>query len=280
MRKKCLTYVLLCSLCVLPVSCVSDDFGNLAEGFSPTTPKQAALMAVDQYTADERRSGVTLLANSPFGGAPEYLAMYRNYVLEDRDPLVRAASIKALARFGNSEDAVIVARWLNQRDEQSSQVRRAAASALQRLHNPVVVPNLLRSLRDPDEGGQVRSSVATALGQYAEDQVFTGLVSSLQASDLAINLSAAQSLHSLTGQVFGTDWDAWFEWRKVVVDSGQDIFASMCVYEYPTYQHEARWWDRLTFWERRIHEKPDAPAGLKKASTLSTYDDEEVDSTQ
>jgi len=261
-------------------SCVSDDFSNVAEGFLPTTPKQAALMAVDQYNADERRTGVTLLANSPFGGAPEYLAMYRNYVLEDRDPLVRAASIKALARFGNPDDAIVISQWLDRRDEQSSQVRRAAASALQRLHNTVVVSTLLRSLRDSDEGGQVRSSVATALGQYAEDQVFMGLVASLQANDLAINLSAAQSLHSLTGQVFGTDWDAWFEWREIVVASGQDIFASMCVYEYPTYQHESRWWDRLTFWERRIHEKPDAPAGLKKASTLSTYDDEEVDSSQ
>jgi hypothetical protein len=261
------------------VSCVSDDFSNIVEGFSPISPKQAALMAVDQYDADDRRTGITLLANSPFGGAPEYLRIYRDYVMEDRDPLVRAASIKALARFGNSEDAIIVARWLNRRDEQSEQVRRAAAIALQRLHNPAVVPRLLRSLRDPDEGGQIRASVATALGQYPEDQVFMGLVASLQATDLAINLSGAQSLHTLTGQVFGTDWDAWFEWRKDTVNAEKDLFAHMSVYEYPTYQHEARWWDKLTFWERRIHEKPDAPAGLKKASTRSTYE-EEVDSTQ
>ena len=261
------------------IGCVADDFNNMSQGFFPPTPKQAALMAVDQYNADARRAGITLLANSPFGGAPEYLKMYRDYVIEDRDPLVRASSIKALARFGNSEDALLIAPWLNRTVEQSSQVRRAAATALQRLHNPVVVPTLLRSLRDKDEESQVRSSVATALGQYAENQVFIGLISALQANDLSINLSAAQSLHTLTGQVFGTDWDEWYEWGALSVDMNQDIFASMSVYEYPTYAHEARWWDTLTFWEHRIHEHPDAPAGLKEASTRSTYDDE-VDVSQ
>jgi hypothetical protein len=260
-------------------SCVSDDYSNIAEGFSPPTPRQAALMAVDQYDADERRTGITLLANSPFGGSPEYLKLYRDYVIEDRDPLVRAASIKALARFGVPDDALLIAPWLNRSNEESAQVRRAAATAMQRLHNPTVVPTLLRSLRDQDEESQVRASVATALGQYPENQVFTGLIAALQANDFAINLSAAQSLHSLTGQVFGTDWDAWYEWGATVVETEQNVFASMSVYEYPTYQHEARWWDTLTFWEHRIHERPDAPAGLKGASTRSTYDDE-VDENQ
>jgi len=260
----------------LLIGCVADDYQNLAEGFSPPTPRQAALMAVDQYDPDQRRRGITLLSNSPFGGAPDYLKLYRDYVIEDRDPLVRAASIKALARFGNTDDALLIAPWLNRSNEESAQVRRAAALALQRLHNPSVVPTLLRTLRDQDEEGQVRTSVATALGQYPENQVFTGLISSLQANDLAINLSAAQSLHSLTGQVFGTDWDAWYEWGAAVVETNQNIFASMSVYEYPTYQHEERWWDNLIFWEHRIHERPDAPAGLKEASTRSTYDEEDA----
>ena len=274
MRRFSLTPYLLTSTFLLLPHCVSDDFNNLATGLAPPTPMQAALMAVDLYDADDRRTGITLLANSSFGGAPEYLKMYRDYVVEDRDPLVRAASIKALARFGNPDDAVLIAPWLSRSKEESSQVRRAAAAAMQRLHNPAVVPGLLRSLRDQDEEIQVRSSVATALGQYPENQVFIGLIAALQAGDFSINLSAAQSLRTLTGQVFGTDWDAWYDWGELVVAMNQDIFASISVYEYPTYQHEARWWDNLTFWEHRIHEKPDAPAGLKEASTRSTYDDE------
>jgi hypothetical protein len=182
--------------------------------------------------------------------------------------------MKALARFGTPEDAPLIAKWLNRSNEESSQVRRAASIALQRLHNASVVATLLRSLRDQDEENQVRASVATALGQYPENQVFIGLVASLQANDLSINLSAAQSLHTLTGQVFGTDWDAWYEWGELAVERDQNIFASMSVYEYPTYQHDSRWWDDLTFWEHRIHEQPDAPTGLKESSALSTYDDE------
>ena len=265
--------------CLFLANCVSDDFNNIVQGFSPPTPTQAALMALDMHDPDARRTGVTLLANSSFGGAPEYLKMYRDYVVEDRDPLVRASSIKALARFGDPEDALLIEPRLNRNVEESVQVRRASATALQRLHNPAVIPSLLRSLRDRNEEGQVRASVATALGQYPENQVFIGLIASLQANDLSINLSAAQSLHSLTGQVFGTDWDEWYEWGERTVITEQNIFESMSVYEYPTYQHQARWWDKLTFWEHRIHERPDAPAGLKEASKRSTYD-EEVDVNQ
>jgi hypothetical protein len=199
--------------------------------------------------------------------------MYRDYIQNDPDPLVKAASIKALARFGDAEDALLIVPWLSRRDTDSSQVRSAAAIALQRLHNPSVVPALLLSLRDSDEINQVRASVATALGQYPENRVFTGLIVALQASDLSINLSAAQSLHSLTGQVFGIDWDAWYEWGSMVAETDQNIFEYMSVYEYPTYKHVSSWWDSITFWERRIHEKPGIPVGLKEASARSTYGD-------
>ena len=115
---------------VFIAGCVSDDFNNMANGFTPITPTQAAVMALDQHNPDERRRGLTLLANSPFGGAPDYLTLYRDYIEEDRDPLVRATAIKALARFGNSEDALIIMPWLSYATSKSTQVRRASANAL------------------------------------------------------------------------------------------------------------------------------------------------------
>ncbi len=254
--------------------CVSDDFNNMAEVFDPITPTRAAVMALDQHNSDDRRQGVTLLANSPFGGAPDYLALYRDYIASDRDPLVRAAAIKALARFGDPMDALIIAPWLDYEESKSMQVRRAAATALQRLHNPSVVLPLLRSLNNQNEESQVRNAVAIALGQYPQHQVFNGLVDGLRSNDLLINLSSAQSLHVLTGQVFGTDWDAWYEWSALTTDLGQDLFAFKSDYEYPTYQHLDRWWDNLIFWEYRINERPDSPAGLKEETTKSTYDDD------
>jgi len=270
----------LCFIIFLVLSsCVSDDFDDMVAGFTPPTPSQSALMAVDQYDPDVRRRGLTLLSNSTFGGSAVYLNMYRDYIAEDRDPLVRAAAIKALARFGESDDAMLILPWLSRKSTMSVQVRRAAANAMQRLHYPPVVPALLRSLSDKDEESQVRAAVATALGQYPENQVFMGLIAALRTTDLSINLFAAQSLHMLTGQTFGTDWDAWFEWGDYVSKTGQDVFEAKSDYQYPTYQHDQRWWDRITFWEYRIHERPDYPAGLKEAATKSTYDDE-IDSSQ
>ncbi|MBC8200897.1 MAG: HEAT repeat domain-containing protein [Planctomycetes bacterium] len=261
-------------------SCVSDDFNNMAQGFTPVTPTQAAVMALDQHNPDKRREGLTLLANSPFGGSPDYLSLYRNYIEHDRDPLVRAAAIKALARFGDTEDALVIVPWLQfERLEseklKSTQVRRAASNALQRLHNPAVVIALLRSLRNQDEDSQVRNASAIALGQYPQPQVFNGLIEGLQSNDLSINLASAQSLHVLTGQVFGTDWDAWYAWSDRTLKSNQSLFAYRSDYEYPTYQHEERWWDSLIFWEYRIHERPDSPAGLKEDATKSTYEDDD-----
>ncbi len=260
--------LLLCS------GCIVDDFNDMGESFVPVSPRDAALMAVDQYNPDHRRRGVTLLANSNFGGAPEYLAMYRDYVAEDRDPLVRAAAMKALARFGASDDAKLIAMWLDRTRTESTQVRRAAAIALQRLHNTSVVPILLRSLRDQGEENQVRTAVATALGQYPENQVFVGLIAALQANDLAINQAASESLCMLTGQVFGTDWDAWYEWGQRVVDTNSELFAAKSEFQYPTYRYEQRWWDSIVFWDTNINERPDVPAGLKEQTRKTTYDDE------
>jgi hypothetical protein len=261
-------------ICLMLQSCVSDDFNNVANGFAPLTPHDAAIMASNSYDSNARRKGLTLLSNSPFGGAPEYLLLYRDYIEHDLDPLVRASAIKALARFGNSNDAMLIAPWLDMSLTESVQVRRAAGSALQRLHNPEVVPTLLRSLRNQDEENQVRTAVAIALGQYPEKRVYNGLIFGLRAINLSINLASAQSLHMLTGQVFGTDWDEWYDWGKLVEDAGDSLFAFQSSYEYPTYQHQARWWDRVTFWEYRIHESPDYPAGLKEVNVKSTYDDD------
>ncbi len=260
----------------LLTSCVSDDFNNLAEGFSPLTPHDAAMMASNQYNSNRRREGITLLSNSPFGGAPEYLRLYRDYIEHDRDPLVRASAIKALTRFGTVEDAELIAPWLGMEKTQSVQVRRASARALQRLHNQAVVSLLLRSLRNQDEEHQVRAIVATALGQYPEKRVYNELITGLHANDLSINLASAQSLHVLTGQVFGTDWDAWLVWGDVVESERGDLFAFQSDYEYPTYKHAASWWDRVMFWEYRVHELPDSPVGLKEATVKSTYDDDAV----
>jgi hypothetical protein len=264
------------AIAMLLCSCVTDDFNDLARGFAPLTPTDAALMASDQHSPDERREGITLLANSPFGGAPPYVKMYRDYVSQDSDALVRAAAIKALARYAEISDAEIIVRWLNKTDSSSVQVRREAALALQRIHNPVVVGALLHSLSDENEEPTVRTFSAIALGQYPEDRVLIGLISSLEANELTLNLAAAESLHILTGHVFGMDRLAWFGWYIVERDSGRDPFEAMTVFEYPTFRYATRWYDRFIFWEQRNEERPNVPVGLDDPTRRSTYGDNTV----
>ena len=276
MMKHFIFRISIFSFFTLLSACVTDDFNDLAKGFAPFTPNQAALMASDQYSPDERREGITLLANSPFGGGPPYVSMYRDYVIEDGDPLVRAAAIKALARYAKVSDAELIVPWLRRDGSESIQVRREAAIALQRIHNPVVVGDLLRSLGDEDEDPTVRVFSAIALGHYPEDRVLLGLISSLDANELTINLASAQSLHILTGQVFGIDQYAWFSWYKEVHDGSTSPFEAMTFFQYPTFKYEIRWYDRYVFWEHRNEEKPNVPVGLDDPNRRSTYDDSSV----
>jgi HEAT repeat protein len=88
---------------------------------------------VDPYDPENERRGTILLANAPFGGTPAYTKMYRIYVEDNPNPLVRSAALEALGRHGEPEDAELVAKQLK---DKSVQVRMAAAKALQRLHNP------------------------------------------------------------------------------------------------------------------------------------------------
>ena len=116
------------------------DFGEFGESITPVSPDAAAKMMMDFSDPDNRRRGTVLISNSPFGGTDVYVQWYRDSVATETDPLVKAASIAALGRFGRPEDAVVIALALD--ESQPSQVRWEAAKALQRLHNPAVVPVL------------------------------------------------------------------------------------------------------------------------------------------
>jgi hypothetical protein len=66
---------------------------------------------VDPYDADKRRTSV-LISNAPFGGVEVYVVAYRDMAMNERDPIVKAAAIRALARWGEPADAVRIAPFL------------------------------------------------------------------------------------------------------------------------------------------------------------------------
>ena len=90
------TVPVLFTAAVLSGGCVTDDFRDLGEVFTPKTPRQAALEALDPYNPDLRREGVVLLANAPFGGADIYLS-----IASSGDPC-RPRAVMAAARTSGS----------------------------------------------------------------------------------------------------------------------------------------------------------------------------------
>ncbi len=254
---------------VIGCSTMGQDLSALGEGIMPVNPDKAVRLMVDPHDPDNRRRGTVLIANSPFGGADPYLAMYRDRVENERDPLVKAASIGALGRYGGPEDAPRIAGGLGH--EQELQVRWEAAKALQRIHNPAVVSPLLQTLGDEGEQPDIRVAAAVALGQYPQDRVFQGLVGALEALELSVNLAAQQSLVTLTGENFGLDPRAWLRWYNAV----EQPFARQQEYLYPTYQRRQTWLEKLAFWSNTTFEQPGPPAGLRPASQRRTYQDDD-----
>jgi hypothetical protein len=258
----------LAAVCALAgCSSMGQDLSEFGESLSPTTPSEAARMMVDPHDPDNRRRGIVLIANSPFGGADAYLAVYRDRVVHETDPLTRAAAITALGRYGEPDDAPAIAAAL---DDEQFQVRWEATKALQRIHNPAVVADLVRVLRTQTEQPDIRVAAAVALGQYAQDRVFQALVEALDARELAVNVAARESLTTLTGQDSGMEPAAWLRWYNGVANP----FEEQQEFLFPTYQRDETLLEKLAFWSETTFEQPAPPAGLRPPPRRTYQDDE------
>ena len=277
-RMRVCSTLFVCSalaMCIFSIGCstIGDDISDMTGGLVATTPREAVEMMVDPHDPDRRRRGTVLISNSPFGGGNEYLAMYRDKVRTERNPLALAAALAALGRHGQTDDAILIAVLL---EHENVQVRWEAAKALQRIHNPIVVPHLLKILAKEDEHSDARVAAAVALGQYPEDRVFQGLISALDVRELAINLAAQQSLNTLTNQSFGLIVSDWYQWYASAVDP----FADRKEYLYPTYQRDETWIERITFWSSTSFEQPAPPVGSQSEAKRKTYQDDEPNSDE
>lgn len=248
----------------------SEDLGDLTSGLNEPTPYEAAIWAADFNAPGRQRVGIVLLSNADFGGEEAYLELYRTLVEDSGDPLVRAAAIRALGRWGDGKDAQLIAGQLGSKSEQ---VRLESAIALQRIHEPPIEDRIWRRLIMPDEEESIRIELAIALGQYDSDASFQALCLALDDRSLAINLAAADSLRVMTGRDFGLDGPTWLSWYRSVRRSDQNPFAKGETYLYPTFQRRIGFWESLAFWNATTFEQPGVPRGLA-AATRSTYKDD------
>ncbi|MBI1190543.1 MAG: hypothetical protein GC200_07705 [Tepidisphaera sp.] len=247
-------------LCVFALAgCSGDGIKPGARGLfdliAPPTPAEAVEMATNRWDADQRYRGTQLLSNAPFAGEAVYLALFRDNA-NDKDPGVRAASIRALGLHGGVEDVPLLLTRLKDEDPG---VRTEAARSLQRIHSPDAVSPLLDALDPAKEGeGQVRVEAASALGQYPQSRVVEALIAAMGDEKLAINAAVQDSLRTLTGQDFGVDQAAWQTWYK----QNPGLFDARAAYIYPVFRRPRRWWEYLPFVPPPPNEVAAMPVGV------------------
>jgi len=249
--------------------CSSLDIDPNAEGdgilelmFSPRPLSNIVNDAQDPFDPDRRARGMLALSTAQAGGDPVYVSLYVENV-EDPDPSVRAAALKALGRHGNAEHTAIMTKALT--TDRDPGVRQEAARSLQRVHNPEAIEPLLATIRLPDvakgqweEDAEVRAQAALALAQYREQKVLQALVSALYDPRLAVNRNALVSLRTLTGQDFGYERLTWAKWIK----ESSAPFAGGTVFEYPAYSRSKSFIEYLPFVSKPPNEPSTTPAGM------------------
>lgn len=227
----------------------------LIDRWTPATPEQIALDALDPYHPDRRRQAVSLLAAAPFADEEPYVRLYR-LLIDDDDAAVRAAAAQALGMHGDVDDALRLTPLLN---EEESFVRWEAAKALQRVHNPAAVGPLIRVLRN-DADTDVRMAAAHALGQYAEPRVLDVLIGALNEREFTVVNAAHESLITLTGVDNGIDSRNWLAWSR---ENRGTQFAGRQPYRYRPYDPPPSFVERVQFWRDRPGVEPRRPVGLE-----------------
>ena len=252
---------LLVSTCLLATGCdqIQSDVGDASNSLFPPSPAEAGRWAVDDSDPENQRRGVLLIGNAGFGGEPVYVNLYRLYIEENSDPVVKATAIQALARHAQPEDAVLLAKQL---DSKVEQIRVAAAKGLQRIHNPKIADQIWKKLINEEETAAVRVELAIALGQYPRRDVFEALCAALDDRELAVNLAAADSLRLMTGADFGLEQGLWRGWAE----ANPNALRTDVPYYFPTFERKLGFGDYLMFWAMPTFEQPGVPAGMRETA--------------
>lgn len=222
----------------------------------PPSPVVSVQWANDPYDPDKRYRGTLALANADFGGERIYIELFERHLSDAYAP-VRIAAIRGLALHGSGRHAIEIAKLLADTDRS---VRREAAIALQRLHNPEVVGQLIARTRpDTEFEKDVRAEAADALGQYAERRVVQALIAALADPRLSVADRAAASLSTLTGQDFGPSRTAWTTWAT---DNAGNLFDERQNFTFRVFNRDRRWFEHIPFWPPPPNETAATPAGM------------------
>lgn len=189
---------------------LKDDFGDFAgKVWDVATNNTASVQAQkmeDPYFPDERRQGIAKLSNREYGRGAPYTDRYQQVAQTDKDPLVRAAAVRALNRARDQSATPLFIQALSATEPQ---LRLEGAKALANLPDPAAVGPLLRLAGDRDQHKDIRIAATDALRHYRRNDVARALVGLLNDRDFGVAWHARQSLCNLTGRDMHYDEAAW-----------------------------------------------------------------------
>ncbi len=133
--------------------------------------------------------------------------------MENKDPQVRRHVSMVLKKI---DDPKTVETFIKALNDDDPYVRMDAAEALGSLDDFRAVGPLTEALVDVNK--EVRYAAAWALGRLGDERAVRFLISMLVDKDATLRSYAAQSLHMITREDFGDDYDKWMKWYSTSKD--------------------------------------------------------------
>jgi hypothetical protein len=229
-------------LCLLPITlfvllaavlggCSKGGEGEkvtLIQKLSGPSPSQLGAWAFDPNDPDKRRQGIVGLSSRDWGLKEPYLKGYAALLKTDKDPLVRAAAVRALGRAQDPNYAPDVTRALLDSDVT---VRQDAAIAADKVYDDSSAMALRnRVLNDADQ--DVRANSCRALRHHRNMAVVRTLVDCLSDKAFSVRYQAHASLVEIVGKDLGYDGQDW-----------ADVAGARALPPKPAPPGEAPWWD-------------------------------------
>jgi len=218
---------------------------------NPPSWDQRVAMATDSTDADNRRIGVTLMAEKVKADDTASLKLFAFILANDTDPFVRAAAATALGNVANPDFAPDIIAAL---DDRSEIVRWDAAKALGNVPvDGALDPLIARATSDSSTN--VRVSATRSLGNFHRPLAVRTLLRLMDAPDLAIRREA----HDAMVKIFRID-----------LGDRPDMWASAAAGEIPPPPTQAQldakkpWWQR---WQDKRQEQPKRDQQLTVDST-------------
>lgn len=199
---------LVCVLLFAAVGCQSGPLSRFA--WSPFPQKDRTT-----YETPRKRMDAALALGKQANGkdTPEQqqlVGTLARQLQSEPDPLVRDATIKAVARFKTPLAAQVLQAGLNDPDPI---VRRRACREIGRRGDGAQAQALAAVVR-ADDDLDVRIEAVRALGSINAPETTTALVAALESDDPAVQFAGVESMRRVSGKDLGGDVRAYLAYAK------------------------------------------------------------------